>query len=475
MPSTYGLVRMRAFSACSVLLVLVAGIAAANAKSLDYDKLGFDKKEAAALKSLGVTSVEDMTYLLPADLEKLSDMNTVAMRKLQTKVRGAASVHMIGTTDITGICAEMAANRHDRAVQVAGAKALVDKILQYRHSTYRIEQIAKAPDGAVFALVRAMEIHFESADVVEATVHGLHLLAFNDNTKSRIGQSGGVDAVIMALTKHGDKPQLMQYALRLLSKVVFNENIKKSLATEANLETILNSIVLHNMEPSYLDEACMALWSITTPAQYCLHMAAQRGMKDVVNAIIAVGGIDAVRTVEPESERTALHVAALHGQREIVEILIKAGDAQFVEAMDKEFRATAFHMAAATGKKDVVATLVEKGGEHLATVMEGHTGKTPFLVAIERGEVAVCDYLVTRLGKDIMAAVDAVGNNAMHLAGGGGMAEGVKFLLGYTADFGVLWGGLNGNRVSAAMLANVNNHPVVGRIIEDALKDVHAK
>uniref|UniRef100_A0A6U4WJM1 Uncharacterized protein n=1 Tax=Hemiselmis andersenii TaxID=464988 RepID=A0A6U4WJM1_HEMAN len=462
---------MKGATCCVLLLLSLAGLCRAAA-GIDFDKLGFDKKEGAALKWLGVTSVDDITYLQSADLAKLTDMTAVAMRRLEYKVRGIRAVQVINSTDITGICAEMAANRHNRDVAVAGAKALVRQILRYKHSTYRIEQIAKAPEGAVFTLVRAMEIHFDEPDVVEATVHGLHLLAFTDNTKSKIGQSGGVDAVIIALTRHGDQPTLMQYALRLLAKVVFNENIKKSLGTDANIDTILKSINLHKYNPTYLDEACMALWSITSPSQYCLHLAAQRGMVDVVKSILEVGGEKAASTKAQDTGKTALHVAALHGKTEVVETLIKfwegtqEGSGPMLEQIDEEFRATALHMAAATGKKDVVALLIAKGGERLIDAIEGFTAKTPFMVAIERGQVEVCDYLVTRIGRGVASAIDATRNSAMHLAGGEGMVESVKWLMQFE-EFRTLYGGLNDNGMTAKSLADINNNYVVGKIIGD--------
>eukprot|EP00284_Hemiselmis_tepida_P019012 CAMPEP_0174916214 /NCGR_PEP_ID=MMETSP1355-20121228/1656_1 /TAXON_ID=464990 /ORGANISM="Hemiselmis tepida, Strain CCMP443" /LENGTH=472 /DNA_ID=CAMNT_0016161191 /DNA_START=25 /DNA_END=1443 /DNA_ORIENTATION=- len=466
-------------SACVFLVALAALAGVCQAGGVDFEKLGFDKKEGAALKGLGVTSVDDITYLHDSDIAKLSDMTTVAMRRLEFKVRGVRAIQYINVTDITGICAEMAANRHNRDVQIAGAKALVRKILQFKHSTYRMEQIAKAPEGAVFSLVRAMEIHFDEPEVVEATVHGLHLLAFTDNTKSKIGQSGGVDAVIMALTRHGSHPQLMQYALRLLTKVVFNDNIKKSLGTEENIRTILKSINDHKFNPLYLDEACLALWSITTPSQYCLHLAAKMGFVDVVESILTVGGEKAATTKQQDSGATALHVAALHGKADVAKAIITylegrpGGAMDMMQAVDEEFRATALHMAAATGKKEVVAMLIAKE-ERLADVIEGFTGKTPLMVAIERGQVDVSDYIVTRLGRGQVSPVDASGNSALHLAAGGGQTEAVKWLLQFE-EFKKLFGGLNQNGMSAAALANINDHYIVAKIIEDWLaKDTPA-
>lgn len=43
--------------------------------------------------------------------------------------------------------------------------------------------------------------------------------------------------------------------------------------------------------------------------------------------------------------------------------------------------------------------------------------------------INVCEYLMIRQGKEIMLAKDQFGNSAMHLAGGAGTAEGVKWLL----------------------------------------------
>ena len=68
-------------------------------------------------------------------------------------------------------------------------------------------------------------------------------------------------------------------------------------------------------------------------------------------------------------------------------------------------------------------------------------GKTPFLVALERGMINVCDYLMTRQGKDILLAKDQFGNSAMHLAGGAGSAEAVKWLL--EQDMNEHWIGTN--------------------------------
>jgi len=462
---------MRSARIAAGLVLLCVALAAAEKP--DFEGMGFEKKEVTVLQGMGVQTAEDVSYIKAEDIAKVSSLSVVGMRRLEEKVNGVRAIEMINKTDITGICVEMAANRMNARVQAAGAAALVKLISKYRHSTYRIEQIAKAPEGAVFALARAMEIHFEVPEVVEHVIHGLNLLAFTDNTKSKIGQAGGVDAIIVALSRHGDKAKLMQHALRLIAKVVFNDNIKKALGTEDNIKTILNLINKHELVPGMLDEACMALWQITSPSQYCLHMAAKRGYIDAVNSIIKIGGTNALLTKDIETGDTALHVAALHGQTEVVRSLIDApGGIELMYEMNKEHRATALHMAAATGKKDIVAILLEKGGDRLAMSMEGHDGKTPFLVALERGMINVCDYLMTRQGKDILLAKDQFGNSAMHLAGGAGSAEAVKWLL--EQGMNEHWLGTNMNGMTAPGLADLNEHNIVGRIIAEGLKETIA-
>lgn len=370
-------------ASCLVVILVLLSAALAHAGDADFEARGFEKKEISVLKGLGVSSIEDITFVRTDDIMKVASMTVVAQRRLDEKVKAVTAVEIINKTDITGICDEMRNNRMNPDVQVAGAAALVKQIQKYKHSTYRIEMIAKAPEGAVFSLVRAMEIHFEIPEVVEHTCHGLNMLAFTDNTKSKIGQAGGVDAIIVALTRHGSNAKIMQHALRLLAKVVFNDNIKKALATEDNIRTILDIINNHQNVFGMLDEACMALWQITTPSQYCLHMAAQRGYLDAVETILNLGGQTALATKDIETGATALHTAALNGKQEVVKALLAyPGGEQLIYEIDKEHLATPLHMAAATGKLAIVGLLMEKGGDRAANAIEGHVSSASCLCTL---------------------------------------------------------------------------------------------